>query len=138
MQDSDVSGGLLDPSEVYLLAELDHWLFQIYHLVLGVVDKLETQEVGVHKLVLADVFVHQAELLVIFVLESVRECSDVSDFIHFGDQVQQDEQLALDEAQPFEVVFGVAVYGISNDVYSHEVLVSLSEESIPLEEFGPA
>lgn len=60
MQNPDVSGIFPDSPKVNLLTELFDRLIQLYHLILSVVYQFETQEVGVHELILADVIIHQA------------------------------------------------------------------------------
>ena len=54
-----------------------------------------------------------------------------------GEEVEQDEHFALDEANPFEVVIVVALDTVRNDVDADEV-VEEREEVEALEEAAPA
>lgn len=85
------------------MTELDGVLFQIYHLVGGIWDQLEAKEVGVDELELRNVGVHQAEVVLLLVLEALWVGTDFLDLLLLGEQVEQYEELALYKAKPFEV-----------------------------------
>lgn len=103
MKDPDICVGFLDSTKVQLLAELDGVFFKIYDLVGSIWDQLEAEEVGVDELKLGDIGVHQAKVMLLLVLEAVRVGTDFLDLLLLGEQVEQDEELALHKAQPFKV-----------------------------------
>jgi hypothetical protein len=98
VKDSHICVCFLDSAKVQLLAELDGVLFQIYHLVGCIWDQLEAEKVGVDELELGDVGVHQAEVMLLLVLETVRIGPNFLDLLLLGEQVEQNEELALHEA----------------------------------------
>ena len=66
-------------------------------------DQLEAEKVGVDELELGDVGVHQAEVMLLLVLEAVRVSPNFLDLLLLGEQVEQNEELTLHKAQPLKV-----------------------------------
>jgi hypothetical protein len=87
-------------------------------------------------LVLSNVLVHQSQLMVLLVLETVWIGPYLGNLLLLGEQVEQDEELALDKAEPLEDS-GIVPQAVGHDVDPDEVGVPLAEESKPFEETCP-
>lgn len=88
MKDSHICVRFLDSAKVQLLAELDGVLLQIYNLVGRIWNQREAEKVSVDELELGDVGVHQAEVMLLLVLETVRISPNFLDLLLLGEQVE--------------------------------------------------
>ena len=140
MEYTDISAGLLNAAKLELLAELDHCILKVNDELLRLRllhVELESEEVSLDVLVLADLRVHETQLGQLLVFEIDRICSYLLDVLVLGEEVEEDKHFALDEADPFEVVIVVAFDAIRDDVDADEVMEE-REEVEALEEATPA
>lgn len=137
----------MNTTKVQFLAKLDASILQIDDLWLLwlsihschhiITEERKPKEIRINKLILADLRVHEAKLVCLLVLEAVRVGANLRDLLLFAYIVQQIYQLALDEAEPDEVVVVFAINRVGHNINPNKVSKVLAKKAEPFEEFGP-
>ena len=129
----------MNATELKLLTELYNCILKAHdNLILRWLAhvQLEAKEVRVNVLEFTYFSVHEAQLSELLILKTYWVGSNLLNLRVLGEQIQQDEQLGLDEAEPLEISLVVAFDRVGDDVNPDE-MVEEAKEAESLEETSP-